>query len=155
SKSEWLIHQGNAQKISVTHAVYANDLSVRTAYCDHEIAFANLPAVVMHPRGFLNAAVSLRIRTPAQWDLALAKTPKSGLYRFADFDELYDTPVLCAAELTRREFRVSATKFRIAACGPARLDFDKLARDLSKIIAKQIAIFGDHPCDTYLFQILF
>jgi predicted metalloprotease with PDZ domain len=154
-KNQWEVHQESARTVRVSYKIYANDLSVRAAYMDHEFAFANGPAVFMHPEGFLKSKITLKLKTPKGWDVALGKKPERGVYVYDHFDILYDTPILTANTLERRQFKVGKTTYHIATVGPHRADLDRIATDMKTVLTRQLAIFGDNPCDEYLFQILF
>lgn len=155
SKNQWQVHRKDADKIRLEYKIYANDLSVRAVYADHEFAFANPPAVFFYPEGFLNEPVTLKIKLPRGWQLVLAKKENKGAYHFNNFDEFFDTPLLAAGEMDVRKFKVRDTSYRLAAIGPHRADLERVVKDLQKVIAKQIAIFGGNPCEDYLFQLLF
>lgn len=156
AKARWLIDCGKREHIVVTHRIYANDLSVRAAYADHEVAFANGPAVFLHPEGGTALPVTLRITTPKGWLTAFAKKPvKNGSHLFDSFDELYDTPILAAKHLDVHRFKVGKTNYRIATVGPHHGDLERLCRDMKRVIASQNAIFGGNPCHDYVFQLLF
>lgn len=155
SKNQWQIQRQDAAKIRLEYKVYANDLSVRAVYADHEFAFANAPAVFFYLEGFLNEPVTLKIKLPRGWQLATAKKDDKGKFTFANFDEFFDTPFLAAAEMDVRKFKVRDTGYRLATIGPHRADLERVVKDLQKVIAKQNAVFGSNPCADYLFQLLF
>lgn len=156
AKSRWQIDRAGKTRVLATHRIYANDLSVRGAYADHEMAFINAPAAFLHPEGRLSDALRLKIKVPKGWKLATAKNAgRDGWREFDSFDEFYDTPILTAEKLEFREFKTGKTAFRLAAAGQHHADLTRVCRDLKKIVATQTAIFGAHPCREYLFQILF
>lgn len=155
SKDKWRICPGDAKKVFVTYKIYANALSPRAAYADHTLAFVNGPSVFFYLEGFLDHAVDLRIHTPENWKLAIAKNPSGGSYHFENFDELFDTPILASHEMEIRRFRVKNTNYRLAAFGAHHTNLSHVCRDMKKVIAKQIPIFGKNPCTDYLFQLLF
>jgi predicted metalloprotease with PDZ domain len=156
AKSRWKIDRAGGSRVLTTHRIYANDLSVRGAYADHEMAFINAPAAFLHPEGRLADAVRLKIKPPKGWGVATAKNAgRDGWRVFESFDEFYDTPILTAEKLEIRTFKAGKTAFRLAAAGPHRTDLTRVCRDLKKIAAAQTQIFGAHPCREYLFQVLF
>ena len=155
SKAEWQFATVGARSLKLRYKVYANDLSPRAAYCDHELGFVNPAAVLLFPQGALQNPIQLKIKVPPRWQLALAKKALRGSYSFQNFDELYDTPILTSPLLECRQFKVNSTQYELATFGPHHTDLNHVVADLKKIIAKQIPIFGDNPCARYVFQLIF
>jgi len=154
-KSRWKIHIGQQRKISVTYRIYANLLNVRGVYADHQVVFVNSCGVFFHPDGYLHESVTLSITAERGWPVFLQKQPHKKSYTFANFDELYDTPILAAKHADLKSFRVGKTRFRLVCQGYSAIDLQKVVNELKKIIAKQVSVFGDHPCRDYLFQVIF
>lgn len=154
-KSQWKIKCGNQRQIVVTYRLYANLLNVRGLYADHQMVFANPCAVFFHPEGTSQHAVELKIETESGWPIFLEKKAKKQTYNFADFDELYDTPIFTAKTVKTDGFRVGKTQVRLVYWGYSAIELKRVATELKKIIAKQVQIFGEHPCQNYLFQVIF
>ena len=72
-KATWKIFLNNAREVRVNYRVYAGDLSVRGAYADGDVVFANMPALLFYPDGQLDQQVRLRLKLPRGWKLSLAK----------------------------------------------------------------------------------
>lgn len=155
SKCQWQIATSGAAHISASYRVYTHELNVRSAYLDHETAFYNPTAVFFHPEGGLHLPVALRVRVPAGWRLAAARTPAGGTFRFNGFDDFYDMPVLAGPALEVRSFRAGKTRYRMAFWGSHFGDTAKIAADVKKIVERQARVFGDNPCRDYLFQVMF
>ncbi len=152
-KCRWRVATKGVKKVMLTYRVYAGDLNVRGAYADHEMIFINGSSAYFHIQNQLGLSPTLSIKTPFGWVLAHAKGASK--VKFKNFDELYDTPVLCAKNLTLKKFKVGKTDFTMAFWGSAKTDLDKVAADVKKIIERQVAMFKGHPCAAYCFQVMF
>lgn len=154
NKCQWRIAPSPDGQVVLNYALYAGDLNVRAAYADHELVFFNTPAVFFHPEGHLSEPVNLKITTPKTWSLVLAKKDQAGVFKFNDFDELYDTPILAAQNMVIKTGRVRDTRYTFAFYGVYEKDLDKIVHDASLILGEQIKMFHSHPCTHYVFQIL-
>jgi len=152
NKSCWQISTKGHSSMTVTYRFYAYSLNVRQGYADDEMAFANLPAILPYPDGHLTDSVTLTIKPPKGWTLAQA-LPKGGV--FANYDALYDAPLLVAKNLEVRQFHVGKTAYQLAIWGDSPLDYDELAKDVAKIVRAEMGIFKGNPNHRYVFQVLF
>jgi len=155
SKSQWQIDTKKNLKILFSYKVYANDLNVRGIYVDHELVFINPTSAFFYVEGSLQTPVRLEIKSPNSWDLVLAKRVKGKTYSYQDFDDFFDTPILCAKELKITNFKVKDTRYKMAFWGNHACDLSKIVKHTKEIVSKEIKIFRDNPCHDYLFQILF
>lgn len=154
SKNQWRIDAKKSGKVIITYKVYASELNVRAVYADHELVFINPTAAFFYPETGIHGAVNLKIKAPAGWSVELAHKAHHGVHSFNNFDHFYDTPILCAKDLQKAEFKQGATNYRIALWGRHTGDIKKIAADVKKIVAKEMAVFNGNPCPEYLFQII-
>jgi predicted metalloprotease with PDZ domain len=143
--------------------VYAWDLSVRGAHLDDTHGFFNGTSVFLRVEGRESAACTVEIVAPAttgDWRVATtlpragATAPHSfGQFQAADYAELIDHPVETGTfELV--EFNVRGIRHEVALTGIQRADQARLARDLKKICAWQLAFWGrPFPVARYLFLV--
>jgi predicted metalloprotease with PDZ domain len=156
SKCQWRIDTMGAKDLTITYQIYAHNMNVRHCYADHEMVFVNGPSVFGFPEGYLTEAVTLDLRLPKAWKCAHAKDARAVTnLHFADFDELYDTPILAARELSFESFRIKNTDYEMAFWGEAATDTKRIARDAQAIALKENALFQETPCRRYLFQVIF
>ncbi len=164
-KTTWLIDCAANVLLTIRYRVYAWDRSVRTNYFDQWRGFVNPAALLMRNDATPNALCTLRIAAPvfaegAAWKCATSMTAKSidargfGEYEAADYDELIDHPLECAAfdEFT---FDAGGVPHRFVISGRHRGDLERLQRDTQKICQAHIDLFGDAkpPFPQYLFQL--
>ncbi|MEO1576710.1 MAG: peptidase M61, partial [Pseudomonadota bacterium] len=149
--------------LRVAYEVYAWDQSVRGAHLDDTHGFCNGANVFLAVTGQESAPVAVELVQPqpdgvgAHWQIATtlprdgAKPRAFGRYRAADYDELIDHPI----EMGRFEMvscEVAGVPHRLALSGRHHCDGDRLARDVERICAEHVRMFGElPPMPEYLF----
>lgn len=154
--------------LTVEYEVYAWDLSVRAAHLDPTHGFFNGTSVFLAVEGQTDRACEVEIHRPkgkayADWKVAttlpVAKGEKGaakalgfGLYRAADYDELVDHPVEMGT-FTHATFKAGGVEHEVVLTGRHDCDTGRLCKDLAKICAWQIGLFGKPaPVDRYVFM---
>src|SRR3990167_3200324 len=115
SKSEWVIETKDTRRLTVTYRVYGGDIGVHGAYLDHRYAFWNGSALFLYSQACGDSPIEVKIQAPARWQVvtglpALTKT----VFCAADWDELYDCPVLVSNTHALYTFTVARKPHRIA-----------------------------------------
>jgi predicted metalloprotease with PDZ domain len=141
-----------AGALTLRYEVYAWDLSVRTAHLDQTHGFFNGSSVFLRAVGHEERphVVDIRRATdPAcrNWRVATALPELKarrygfGTYLASNYDELIDHPVEMG-EFALATFTAHGVPHDIAITGRVpNLDLERLAADLKKICAAQIALF--------------
>ena len=153
-----------AGPLTVTAEVYAFDLSVRAAYLDATRGYFNGAVVFLCPEGREAAPCTVEIVAPQDpvegtWRVATTLTSDGaapygfGRYRASCYDELIDHPVETSA-FALTSFEAAGIPHDVAIAGRQRCDLVRLGRDLERICAAQIKLFGEAPFDRYLFQVM-
>jgi len=143
---------------------YAFDVSVRGSYLDNTRAFFNGTSVFLEVVGQENEPVDLHIQKieddcAEDWEVActypIIKVDKQGYghYRAENYEQLIDHPVEIA-QLTDENFDVNGIPHKMIFSGQHRGDLPRLAKDLEKICAEHVKMFGELPVEQYLFQTL-
>jgi predicted metalloprotease with PDZ domain len=76
-----------------------------------------------------------------------------GRYLAESYLDLVDHPVEMG-RFSRVEFEVAGVPHALVISGRHRADMERLAVDLGRVCAQQVALFGELPCDRYLFMAL-
>ncbi len=151
--------------ITLHYRVYAWDLSVRGAHLDTTHGFFNGTSVFLEVLGQSDQPCRVVIQRPAheqcaQWLLATTLPRTSGdefgfgEFEASDYAELIDHPVEMGC-FERVSFEAGGIPHDVVLTGRFSLDHDILARDLSKICAAQIELFGPPaPMPRYLFLVM-
>lgn len=152
NKNTWQINTGGANEIVVTYKVYANELTVRTNELNDQHAFFTPAALLMHPKGQINAASTVRVVPYQNWKVATG-LPATGqnTFRAANFDILYDSPFE-VGDFKEFSFTALGKPHRFVVEGEGNYDLTRMQRDVQKIVETSAAIFGNElPYENYLF----
>ena len=151
--------------LTLRYQVYAWDLSVRGAHFDTTHAYFNGTCLLLRISGQDHQPHRLLIERPSgagyrDWQLA-STLPKVadqaglfGVFECANYLELVDHPVEIG-RLIEIPFSVAGTPHRMVLQGRIpSLDRERLAADLERICAQQVALFGELPAMAeYLFLV--
>ncbi len=153
NKNTWQIDTKGANELVINYKVYANELTVRTNELNSDHAFFNNAAVLMFPKGFLNAPSTVKVVPFGDWKIATSLPKVEGqmnTFRAENFDILYDSPFE-VGNFEEISFSVKGKPHRFVIDGEGNYDLPKLANDTAKIIEEGYNIFGELPYDNYLF----
>ena len=158
-------HKGNLAitECEITYRVFAFDLSVRSAYINHEYAFFNGTSVCLKVLGHENITHYLQVLStptthdwqvvtamplsedkPAQLDL------NSDIYASKSYHEFIDHPVVFG-EICSKSFEVQGVRFHVVFTGKETMDLQRICNDLVPICEHHIALFGECPVKEYWF----
>ncbi len=160
-KQTWRLPDGE-QPLDVVYEVHAWDRSVRAAYLDLQRGFFDGASLFLRVHGQEKTACSVELVAPVHpactgWRVATALPAARqhargfGTYRVPDHAELIDHPVEMGS-FEEIHWQVGEIPHRMALTGRYRMDGERLARDLEKICAAEIRLFGEAPFSSYLFQ---
>ena len=153
NKNTWQIDSKGINEIVATYRVYSNELTVRTNELNDEHAFFTPAALLMFPKGQLQAPSTVKVDPANNWKVATGLPAVSGqpnTFRAENFDVLYDSPFE-VSDFTEFSFDVRGKKHRYVITGEGNYDTKALARDTTKIIEESYKIFGDLPYGDYTF----
>jgi predicted metalloprotease with PDZ domain len=119
---------------------------------DNTMAHLSIPATFMWARGFENAPITIRFRRPSSdWKIAtqLAPTAEPEVFTAPHMQYFMDSPTMLA-NFRWREWPVQSSgktyTIRLAINDPASdNEVDEFAEMVKKVVAEQIAIFGEPP----------
>ena len=153
SKNTWQIDTKGAKEIVARYNVYANELTVRTNELNDRHAFFNNSALLMFPKDQLKAASTVKIVPFGNWKVATGLPKVEGqtnAFRAENFDVLYDSPFE-VGNFVETTFNFRDVPHRVIFEGEGNYDLQKTAKDIEKIVAQGVAIFGEIPYKDYLF----
>nr|WP_136252397.1 PDZ domain-containing protein [Ningiella ruwaisensis] len=171
-KQTWeLTHKqgNNIQQVLISYRVFAFDLSVRSAYLNHEYGFFNGTSMCLNVKGFEKLPHYVQLAFDQcnvdihHWDCVTAMPiSKNALNEFdnkltqycnPDYDTLIDHPVLLG-ELCKKQFVQSGVTFHVVFTGKETMDLSRICEDLKPICEHHIQLFGESPVDEYYFMTL-
>ncbi len=153
NKNTWQVDTRGAQEIVARYNVYANELTVRTNELNDQHAFFNNGAVLMFPKDGLAQPSTVTVVPYGNWKVATG-LPKvenqANVFRAENFDILYDSPFE-VGNFNETTFVFRGVPHRIIFEGEGNYDLQKTAKDVEKIVAQGVEIFGEIPYKDYLF----
>lgn len=152
SKNTWQVDSKGSSEIVATYRVYSNELTVRTNELNDEHAFWNNAALLMFPKGHLNAPSTVTVVPFGKWKVATGLprvTGSQNTFRASDFDVLYDAPFE-VSDFKEIGFEVAGKPHRIVVTGDGNYDLKQMAADTARIGEEAVKIFGEIPVDDYL-----
>lgn len=157
-KQCWQLTTNNNQEVTVRYQMYANDLSVRAAYIDDELAVLNPAALCLSVSGLELLQHELMLPPPearvtGSWQVATGLTPASGTefmqfgnYLADNYQQLIDSPVLLGA-LHLQQFDIDGVPHYLVFTGQNLTDYPRICRDVEIICRQQASVFGGLPQD--------
>lgn len=143
---------GHDGVVSLTYTLYGDRADGTYSQIDATHAHLNMPATLMWARGFDDRPVTVRFRPlDPQWRIAtqLAPTADPHVFTAPDLQYLMDSPAELSDQMVR-EWQVDdagvARTIRLALHhSGSEADADRFADMAKRVVAQQIAIFGDVP----------
>lgn len=158
-KNKWRLFNTDHELITVEYDVYAYDLSVRGAYVDQNRLYVNPACACLGLEGQENKEIELEIFLPDElkhFQLASGMQAKSLVKgRFTlkakNYAELIDAPFELA-EQTRFSFEANGIPHEFVVSGKHAMNAARMQRDIEKICATEISMFGSAPFTDYTFM---
>ncbi len=155
SKNTWRIKAGKNKQVDVSYAVYANELSVRTSYVDEEHAYLNGTSVFMYVPGLEKTRHRVVVSPRDSWkkiSVALDRYKSDNAWDVIapDYDELVDAPFEIGNHIVF-DFTAAGVRHEVAMFGEGNYNIERLKKDMTTVVEKSTAVFGEHPCKYYLF----
>lgn len=151
NSTQWNI-AGHRGKVRVSYTLFGDLGSGTYTGIDHTMAHLSIPATFVWARGMENAPVQVRFQLPVpSWKIATQLVPTSDpqVFTAPHLQYFMDSPTMLG-ELRFREWPVQSNgktyTIRIALndrCSDE--DLDQFTEMTKKIVAEQIAIFGEAP----------
>jgi predicted metalloprotease with PDZ domain len=155
-KNAWRVELGGARAVELEYDVYGFELSVRTNHVDDRHAFVNGTNTFLFVEGELDRAATLWVTPPAGWEIACGleriETRADGtvVFRAKDYDELADSP-LELARFDRFTFDHAGVPHELCVTGSGNRASRTFVDDVKKIVAQEVALWGELPCPRYSF----
>jgi predicted metalloprotease with PDZ domain len=153
-KNTWRVYGPGAKDLNISYRVYANEVSVRTAFVDNTHAFLSPTGIFMYPEGYLNAPSTVMVIPFKGWSkVSTSLEPvarQAFTYTAPNFDILFDSP-LEVGNQDVFEFTAAGVKHEVAMYGGGNYDKERLKVDMAKIVEQATAIYAENPNKHYTF----
>jgi predicted metalloprotease with PDZ domain len=153
-KNVWRVATGGGPVVDVHYRVYSREMGVRSNWVETSFAMLNGAPTFMTLADKTARPHEVTIELPATWNRVMTGLPEAGeprKYIANDFDTLVDSPIVIGNPDVR-EFEVGGRKHYLVNT-PASDTFDsaRAARDLERIVQKDLEMWRSLPYDRYLF----
>lgn len=152
-KNIWRVSSGGGP-LKIKYRVYANEVSVRTAFIDDSHAFLSPTGIFMYPEGYLKSPSTVKIVPYKGWSRVSTSLEQVAGQQFTftapDFDILFDSP-LEVGNQDVFEFTAAGVKHEVAMFGGGNYDKERLKVDMAKVVEQATAIYGENPNKHYTF----
>jgi predicted metalloprotease with PDZ domain len=153
-KNTWRVFGAAAKQLKINYRVYANEVSVRTAFIDDTHAFLSSTGIFMYPEGYLKSPSTVKVIPFKGWSkVSTSLEPVSGqafTYTAPDFDILFDSP-LEVGNQDVFEFTAAGVRHEVAMYGGGNYDKERLKVDMAKVVEQATAVYGENPNKHYTF----
>jgi predicted metalloprotease with PDZ domain len=149
----WSVETGGAGTIEVTYSVRAVRQFCAESYLDETYGYACSAGVFLYEDGRLDQPVEVELDLPAEWTAATGLAAVDGkphAFHAANYDELYDCPILMGP-LEQIEFTVRGVPHAFVATELGDFDRDEFIGDITRMIEAAVAIVDDIPYERYQF----
>jgi predicted metalloprotease with PDZ domain len=153
--NSWRIKTGNAKTITIHYFVKGTRPFVATNFMDTDRAYISPAGMCMYPDGQIKHPLTIRIVPYQGWNTVatgLEELPgQTHTYQAADFDILYDSPILMGNLESFPAFTVKGIPHQFIAYHAGSFDRNQFMRDMQKIVTTASGIIGDIPYKHYTF----
>lgn len=154
TKNTWKLNTKGKKSVTVSYRVYCFEVSVRTSLIDDSHAFLSPTGIFLYVDGKIDQPSTVTIIPYKGWTKVSTGlepvTGKNFTYYAKNFDWLFDSPI----EVGNQDvfsFDAVGVKYEVAMFGGGNYDKERLKADMTNIIEKETAIFGENPNKHYLF----
>ncbi|MED6325285.1 MAG: PDZ domain-containing protein [Pseudomonadota bacterium] len=165
-KQTWRVDT-DGKPCTVVYSVYANDLSIRSAFMNDQYAFINGTSAFLNVSGFENVPCEVDIElndsdsATSNWKAytsmpSRCESTSPSRWHFVEknYDELIDHPIYVGIADTH-SFEVDGITFTLLFSGNNNIDYERIANDLTPICKHHLNLFGaPQPINNYLFMTL-
>ncbi len=151
----WRVYNDNSTSLQISYDVQANRRFVATNYLDENRGYIAPGGAFMHIDGKIELPATIKIIPYQNWNrVATGLEAVEGepfTYRAADFDILYDSPILVGPLEELPTFEVQGVPHRFIGYQLGDFDHEAFIADLKKVVEASVDIIGDIPFEEYTF----
>ena len=145
----WWVKTAHNPHVVLQYDIKADQDFVAACFVNDQHALLNLEAVCMYSK--VDQPVSIKIHTPAGWTVATGMDKKGDAFQAADFDILYDSPVIAGKLDSLPPFTVKGIPHYFVGYDMVPFDATVFMNNLKKMVETASGIIGDIPYHHYTF----
>ncbi len=154
--SAWVVEKGPAKTVVLSYDVLATSPFVANAFLDETRGYVTPGALFVYVPGQLRRPATVTIDPHPKWSTVatgLEPVPKGPphTYRAADFDVLYDSPILMGHLEELPAFTIKGIPHRFIGYALGDFDRKQFMDDLRAVVEAGTRIIGDIPYKHYTF----
>ncbi len=154
--SAWVVQKGPAKTVLLSYDVMATSPFVANAFLDATRGYIMPGALFVYVPGQLRRPVAVTVELNPKWSsvaTGLEPVPKGPphTFRAADFDILYDSPILMGNLETLPTFEIKGIPHRFVGYALGDFDRKQFVDDLRAVVEAGTQIIGDIPYKHYTF----
>jgi predicted metalloprotease with PDZ domain len=156
-KNTWRVAADGARNLRVSYVVYGRENGIRFSYVNADHGHILGISLFMFADGHIDRPVSLKLSLPTGWRVSNGCFPDPSdpfLFRFADYHELVDSPMLIGTH-DERTFTVREVPHVVAMVGETDADRDQIVENCRKIVEAGADLMGSLPYRKYCFILRF
>jgi predicted metalloprotease with PDZ domain len=151
----WQLIGTRKNSFTISYEVRTSMQFVAQSYLDEKHGYAVLGGIFMYPVGYLQMPVAVTVKTNNNWKIATGleqpRADKPNEFRAANFDILYDCPVLMGDLEELPSFKVKGVDHRFIGYALGKFDRAAFMKKLQKVVEASVDIIGEIPYDRYTF----
>jgi predicted metalloprotease with PDZ domain len=152
----WVVQKGPAKTVVLSYDVAATSSFVANAFLDETRGYITPGALFVYVPGQLRRPVTVTIELHPKWSsvaTGLEPVPNGSphRYRAADFDVLYDSPILMGNLEALPAFQIKGIPHRFVGYALGEFDRRQFVDDLRAVVEAGTQIIGDIPYKHYTF----
>jgi predicted metalloprotease with PDZ domain len=157
-KNAWRVATGGASAVKLEYDVTGTVRFAAQNYVAEDRAYLAPPAAFLHLAGKLTRPATVKVVAPEGWkSIATGLDPLSGTgstYRAADFDILYDAPILMGNQ-ELQHFELKGVRHDVAIENvPEAVSRPQMLADLKRMVEAATGLIGDVPYTHYTFLMM-
>ena len=154
--SAWVVGKGPAASVVLTYQVLATSPFVASAFLDDMRGYITPGALFVYVPGQLRRPATVTVELHPKWSgvatgLEPVRKGPPRTYRAADFDVLYDSPILIGNLETLPVFEVKGVPHRFVGYQLGDFDRAQFIADLRAVVEAGTQVVGDVPYKEYTF----
>ena len=153
SKHTWLIASGASKSLRIQYQFYAAELNAGSTYVSESMLYVNPVNCLMYSKDSFENSVQVNLNLPSDWKIACSLKSKNASLYASSFEELFDSPFICSADLKHKSYEIDDIKFTVWFNDLENINWSRLIKDFEKFSRKQIEDFGEFPVDEFHFLI--
>ena len=155
SDNRWQVNADQGDVVKLSYNFYARRLDAGGTWIDDDLFYVNPVNCCMYIEDRASEPCNLFLDIPDGWRVATGLKASNGAFVASNFDELADSPVLAAKELTHLHWQEESVNMNLWFHGFFNLDKERLRRDFSAFFKVQLDLFGSFPVEDYHFLFIF